>query len=80
MPATQTSYLVKCPKTISGHFCTLLFLLLYHAVPLLQVQCTPDHWLPSLVSLLYFIFGLLLLLSGDVELNPGPVTGIYTYI
>ena len=52
----------------------------YHAVPLLQVQCTPDYWLPSLVSLLYFIFGLLLLLSGDVELNPGPVTGIYTYI
>ena len=54
-------------------------MLLYHAVPLLQVQCTPDHWLPSLVSLLYFIFGLLLLLSGDVELNPGPVTGIYTF-
>ena len=48
-------------------------------MPLLQVQCTPDHWLPSLVSLLYFIFGLLLLLSGDVELNPGPVTGIYTF-
>ena len=31
------------------------------------------------MSLLYFIFGLLLLLSGDVELNPGPVTGIYTF-